>query len=98
MAAGFILSLGAAIGTTAIRDLSDPSVRGFDDVRSLLSVPPLAAIPLIRTNAELRTRRLRGWLAASGTVAAMAGALAFVHFNVRPLDILWITVTRRFGM
>jgi polysaccharide biosynthesis transport protein len=98
IAAGFFLSLAAGIGTTAIRDMSDPSVRGFGDVRLMLSVPPLAAIPMIETGAELRARRRRIWLAGVGTVVALGAVVVFVHFYVRPLDVLWITLTGRFGI
>jgi hypothetical protein len=61
-------------------------------------VPPLAAIPTIVTRREQRWRRLRlvvGWV---GVILLLAGALAFVHFFVRPLDVLWITLQHRFGM
>jgi hypothetical protein len=78
--------------------MSDPSVRGFSDVRSLLSVPPLAAIPTIETAADRKTRKRHHWFAGVGTTAALLGMLSFVHFFVRPLDVLWITVTHRFGM
>jgi uncharacterized protein involved in exopolysaccharide biosynthesis len=96
--AGFVFSLGAGIGTAFLIESTDPSIRGVSDVRRLLMVPPLAAIPTIVTRREQRWRRLRlvvGWV---GVILLLAGALAFVHFFVRPLDVLWITLQHRFGM
>jgi uncharacterized protein involved in exopolysaccharide biosynthesis len=96
--AGFVFSLGAGIGTAFLKESTDPSIRGVSDVRRLLMVPPLAAIPPIVTQRERRGRRLRlvlGWTAA---ILALAGATAYVHFFIKPLDVLWITLQHRFGM
>jgi polysaccharide biosynthesis transport protein len=95
---GFVLSLGLGLGAAAVKDLFDPSVRGFRDVRQLLSVPPLAAIPTIVTAAEQRTRTLRVRYSWAGSFAILIASLSIVHLFVRPLDVLWITFTRRFGM
>jgi succinoglycan biosynthesis transport protein ExoP len=98
MAMGFVLSLGLGLGAAAVRDLLDPSVRGFRDVRQLLSVPPLAAIPTIVTAAEQRTRKRRARYSWAGSFAILIAGVSMVHLFVRPLDVLWITITRRFGM
>lgn len=98
LAMGFVLSLGLGLGAAAVKDLFDPSVRGFRDVRQLLSVPPLAAIPTIVTTAEQRTRTLRVRYSWAGSFAILVAGLSIVHLFVRPLDVLWITFSRRFGM
>jgi len=98
MVLGFVLSLGLGLGAAAVRDSFDPSVRGFRDVRQLLSVPPLAAIPTIVTAAEHRTRKRRVRYSWAGSFAILIAAISTVHLLVRPLDVLWITLTRRFGM
>ena len=64
---GFVLSFGVGIGITVLKDMLDPSVRGFADVRSLLSVPPLAAIPTMVTKSERRARKRRLRLSWAGT-------------------------------
>jgi uncharacterized protein involved in exopolysaccharide biosynthesis len=96
--AGFILSFGIAVAAAFFREAVDPSIRGVNDVRRLLTVPPLAAIPTIVTAAEQRQRRIRlqaGWI---GTFVSLVVLLCLIHFFVRPLDVLWITVMHRFGM
>jgi uncharacterized protein involved in exopolysaccharide biosynthesis len=98
LAAGLLLSLGAGAGFVFVKDAIDPSIRGFADVRRLLSVAPLAAIPPIVTVAEQRSRRRRMMLSWVGSVAVFATTVALVHLYVRPLDVLWITVSRRFGI
>jgi uncharacterized protein involved in exopolysaccharide biosynthesis len=98
MLTGLVLGLGLGVGAAVIKDLLDPSVRGFGDVRQLLSVPPLAAIPTIVTAAEQRAHKLRARYSWAGSFAILIAGVSIVHLFVRPLDVLWITLTRRFGM
>jgi len=95
---GFVLSIAAGVGVVLLKDSTDPSIRGINDVRRLLSVPPLAAIPVIVTAAESR-RRIQvarySWLGAG---VALIAAGAAIHLLVRPLDIVWLGLLHRFGM
>lgn len=98
IAAGFMLSMGLGFAAIFAKDSLDPSIRGFDDVRQLLSVPPLTAIPTIVTAAEKRQRRRQIRYSWTGVIATVIAATCAVHFFVRPLDVLWITLVRRFGV
>jgi polysaccharide biosynthesis transport protein len=98
MATGFMMSLGLGFGAAVVRDMFDSSIRGFADVRHLLSVPPLAAIPTIVTAAEQRARQRRVRYYWATSVAILIAAACIVHLFVRPLDVLWISLARRFGM
>lgn len=98
LALGLVLSAAAGIGVAILRESLDTSVRGVQDIRSLLSVPPLVAIPIIATKAEQRRhkRAVRySWQGAIVTVISLAVA---VHFLVRPLDVIWLSLLRRFGV
>ncbi len=98
LAMGLVLSLAGGAGAVIMRDKLDASVRGVQDMRALLSVPPLAAIPIIVTRAEQRTQKrivLSSWM---GAVFSLMGAAVVVHLFVRPLDVVWISLLRRFGM
>jgi polysaccharide biosynthesis transport protein len=81
-----------------MKDSLDPSVRGANDVRRLLSVPPLAAIPVIVTAAEERKRRRINRYSWQGVLLALVAVGVSVHFFVRPLDIVWLSLLHRFGM
>ncbi len=98
LSVGLVLSLAGGLGAAILRDNFDASVRGVKDVRMLLSVPPLAAIPRIVTRAE-RARRKRvirySW---QGAIVGMVVLATAVHFLVRPLDVLWLGLLRRFGV
>jgi uncharacterized protein involved in exopolysaccharide biosynthesis len=96
--AGLLLSLGIGFAAIVGREALDVSVRNLEDVRTLLSVPPLAVIPTIVTLSEQRKNRRFVRFAWSGAVASVIGAVCAVHFLIRPLDVLWLTLLRRFGV
>ena len=95
---GIVMSAGLALLAMALVEALDSSVRSAADLTRLVEVAPLAAIPLIGTAAERRrAARLRRqlWI---GSVAGAFAAIALVHFFVRPLDIVWLSVLRRVGL
>jgi hypothetical protein len=98
LAMGLFLSISLAAGAAVMGDNLDATVRGVRDVRMLLTVPPLAAIPHIGTQMERRRRRRTKILLWAGGVAGLAALLAVVHFFVRPLDVVWLGLLQRFGM
>jgi succinoglycan biosynthesis transport protein ExoP len=98
LAMGMVLSLAAGAGAAMLRDTLDVSVRGVQDIRALLSVPPLAAVPLITTQAERRRHRRRVRYSWQGAIVSFIALVAVVHFLVRPLDVVWIGLLRRFGV
>ena len=98
LAMGFMLSLAMGLGAVVLKESLDPSIRGINDVRRLLSVPPLAAIPNIVTPSEARRQRRVTRYSWQGAVIVLIGVGAAVHFLVRPLDIVWLGLLHRFGM
>jgi polysaccharide biosynthesis transport protein len=98
LALGLVLSLGAGAGAAVLRDRMDGSVRGTHDMRALLNVPPLAAIPVIVTRSEARRRQLAVRYSWLGGIAGIIGVAVLVNFYVRPLDVVWIGLLHRFGM
>jgi succinoglycan biosynthesis transport protein ExoP len=98
LAMGLVLSVAAGFGAAMLRDTLDVSVRGLQDLRALLSVPPLAAIPIIVTRAEKKRHRRLVRYSWQGAVVSLIGLGAAVHFLVRPLDVVWLSLLRRFGV
>jgi len=80
------------------RESLDASIRGPADVRNLLKVPALASIPLIVTAADRSRRRRITRYSFGGSTAAIVLAAISVHLFVRPLDVLWAVLLRRFGV
>ena len=67
---GLVASVLIGLTSTVAAEALDPKVRGARDVRELLSVSPLVAIPTIRNS---RSRRRSAWRFAGATAAAVAG-------------------------
>ena len=95
---GVVLSLAAGVGSAMLRDAWDVSVRSVQDIRTLLSVPPLAAVPLITTEAERRRHKRLVRYSWQGAVVSLIALGAGIHFLVRPLDVVWIGLLHRFGV
>ena len=73
---GLVAAVVFGLTATVAAEALDPKVRGARDIRELLSVSPLVAIPTIRNS---RSRRHNAWRFAAATAAAMAGV--WVAFN-----------------
>jgi len=98
LAIGLVLSLGGGVAAVLGSEALDASVRGPKDMRELLQVAPLAAIPVMVTQREqVRRRRILRYSWGGGVVALVLAAVA-VHFLVLPLDVVWLVLLRRFGV
>jgi uncharacterized protein involved in exopolysaccharide biosynthesis len=97
MLLGLVLAGGAAFALLYLLEQLDTSIRDRAHLVQLVGVAPLAIVPLIELDEEVagRRRTVRRLVLAGG-VAAFA-LLLVVHFFVRPLDLVWLTLLRRFG-
>jgi uncharacterized protein involved in exopolysaccharide biosynthesis len=67
---GMVAAVLLGLGITVLVEAMDPKVRGARDVRDLLSVSPLVAIPTIRNS---RSKRKAAWRFAMATAGALVG-------------------------
>lgn len=67
---GLVAAVLLALGITVLVEALDPKVRGARDVRDLLAVSPLVAIPTIRNS---RSRRRSAWRFAMATAGGVVG-------------------------
>ncbi len=96
---GVFLSAALALGTAALLESLDGSVRGRRDLTALLGgSPPLAIIPPIELESAAPQRLLRVMVRVSVVVLVIVAGLAAVHFFYRPLDVLWYIVLRKTGI
>ncbi len=98
MVLGVVFSFAGGVGTIAVSETLDDTVRGVRGVTALIEMPPLAAIPRIETQGDRRRRtRRRGMLIAVG-IGVIAGTIAAVHYYYMPLDVIWYAAQRRLGL
>jgi succinoglycan biosynthesis transport protein ExoP len=74
---GLVAAIALALTATVAAEALDPKVRGARDVRDLLQVSPLVAVPTIRNS---RSRRRNAWRFAAATASGVVGV--WVLFNV----------------
>jgi succinoglycan biosynthesis transport protein ExoP len=95
---GMVAGVAAALGIVALLEGLDGSVRGVQDLERLVEVPPLAVIPRMLNNLDLRARRRHRRYAMFGTVTGLVFSLLAVHIFYRPLDVLWAIAMRHLGI
>ena len=95
---GLVFSFAGGVGSAAVAESLDTTVRGVSGVSALLGSPPLAVVPVIETREDQRARTRRRVLLALLALAAIGAAAAAVHFLVIPLDVAWFAALRRAGL
>jgi polysaccharide biosynthesis transport protein len=96
--AGIVLSMALTFGVLWLLETMDTTIRGRKDLFDLTGIPPLALVPHIGTAAEARAARRRMWYAVGTSFATVCVAVVLIHLFFMPLDVLWFTFARRFGL
>lgn len=95
---GLMMSAALGFGAVFAQEKFDASVRGPSDLRQLLQVPALASIPIIVTATDRARRKRMIRTSWGGGLAVVILTAAIVHFFVRPLDVVWLSLLQRFGV
>jgi succinoglycan biosynthesis transport protein ExoP len=90
-----VLALGAGVGSAAVRESMDKSVRGSKGLTTLLQTAPLAVIPYLTSEAESTARTRRRLLLLAAAVATVIIALLLINYFVTPLDVMWFKGLRK---
>jgi succinoglycan biosynthesis transport protein ExoP len=83
---GAILSMSGAIGTAAVLESMDSSVRGRKALTELLGSPPLAVIPYIETQADMRRRKWRRIATAGASIFGVALMMVWAYSRLIPTN------------
>lgn len=88
VAMGGFAGLALALGVILILEMTNRTVRRPKDVALFLQNQPLGAIPVIRTQKEVRAAHLRHAFATMAGTAAIPAVLAAIHHYYIPLPLL----------
>ncbi len=92
---GLVLGIGAGVGSAALKEFSDQSVRSAEALSGALSIPVLAVVPEILTpEGALKSRMKMRYILIGVALAVVVLALVF-HFFIMDLDVLWAKIARR---
>ena len=93
---GFLLGIGAGVGTAAVQEFSDHSARRSEDITEVFPFPVLAEIPLIVTGGDEQRKERHFKTIIGAAILAMVIIILVVHFFVMDLDVVWARIARRF--
>jgi uncharacterized protein involved in exopolysaccharide biosynthesis len=97
MLVGLMLALGCGIGSVALLEALDNSVRNSRELVHTLAVPLLSVIPHISNDADRRRREFPWKLVLPSAAGGIALLLLAIHFLWMPLGVLWFSILRRFA-
>jgi len=93
---GFVLGSGLGVGSAAMSEFMDQSVRSAGSLASVSRRPVLGVIPRLKTSRDKRKFWIIRVLATIILLALSSGILFYIHNYYQPLDILWLRVLERF--
>ena len=95
---GLILAIGVGFGSALLLEALDGSVKDERTLTRLTGAPPFASVGYIETHAEaIAGKQLRRKLIC-GVLGALIAGLFFIHFVVKPLDVLWFVLLDKAGL
>lgn len=94
---GLVLSLGGGLGVVVVGESMDQSIRGMRGVAAVVGMAPLAEIPYMANEGDVKRSRNRRFLLILSVLGFIVLALLAVHFFYKPLDVLWYMAMRKLG-
>jgi hypothetical protein len=89
------MALASGMGMVAMAENMNLVVHDPQELAGLAGQPVIAVIPMITTAREKMFRRMRLVAIPSGVVMLLAFGIVSVHFFYRPLDVLWVELSRK---
>lgn len=95
---GFILAGAAGLGLALVLEAVDPGVRGERAVEQVIGQPLMAVIPYLETDADKALNKQRTKFAIAGFFGLIVLLIVYVHFLIKPLDVIWFVILQRLGL
>ncbi len=92
---GLVLGIGAGIGTAALMEFSDQSVKTPEALTLATSFPVLGSIPEIVTKKELRQIKKRRLVSTIVILVFIIAGIAAFHFFIMDLNVFWAKLMRK---
>lgn len=94
--AGFFGAIVAAIGLAVLMEAFDKRVRGVEALAAIMKIQPIATIPYITTQSELKHKKLVASYILYSVLIGILFVLLIVHFFVMPLDEMITKISAKF--
>lgn len=84
--AGFFMSIGGGIGSAIFMETIDKRLRGTENLAAALQMRPLAVIPYIQTQSEVKKQKMMMTFFLLAGLVVLIGGLIAIHTWVMPLN------------
>lgn len=95
---GLVVCLGLGASGGMLAESIDSQVYGEKQIIQITQLQPLIAIPYIYTERERSTTKRRLRLSFAAALMALCVALTLFHLFIKPLDVTWFILLRKFGI
>ncbi|HTZ40365.1 MAG TPA: chain-length determining protein [Syntrophales bacterium] len=95
---GFVLGIGAGVGTAALKEFGDQSFRSAEALSEAVALPVLGVIPEILTLQDMARIKKRTVVVTASVVCACLIGIVVFHFFIMDLDIFWAKLMRKMPM
>ncbi len=92
---GFVLGIGAGVGTASFNEYADHSVRNAEALAQATSFPVLGSIPEIVTEKDMIRRKVKRYIWIILVLGVIVVGIAAFHYMVMDLNIFWAKIMRR---
>lgn len=97
VALGVLAAMAAAVALVGLLEMMDKTVRGSESLMAIMRARPLAVIPYISTEAELRRKKYITRYVLAAFIGLIMLALLITHLLITPLDLLLAKIMARFA-
>lgn len=96
---GLVFAGAAGVGNVFLAEAMDQSVYGSKELKAVVGQAPLVIVPIIGDQ-ETGKSRLWLWILLSIGIAVVCilAAIYAYHEFVRPVDVLWFSTLRKYGL
>ncbi|MCG8035539.1 MAG: lipopolysaccharide biosynthesis protein [Candidatus Thiodiazotropha taylori] len=95
---GVMLSVIGSITYVAIVESLDETIYRIKDLVDITKAPPLAIIPYIELQEEVKQKLSPTNLVLISTTVLVPLILVTIHYGFKPLDVVWFIVLRKIGI
>ena len=95
---GLILAVAAGMGVVVIAEAMDQSIRGEKQLTEVVGSPPMVSVPYIYLDEERGEQNKSLYYIIGGIFTAGCIGLLAIHLFIKPLDVIWYILLRKFGL
>ena len=95
---GFLLSVAVGLGFAVVVEAMDQSIRGEKELAEALGAAPMMSVPYIYLDEELTQHNKTLYYSIGAIVSLGLIILLMIHAFVKPLDVIWFILLRKFGL